>query len=126
MSSHSDAKRTAPNPADSRVLVAVINNRRDFDIAREQGWYRIPVKRAPRRIGADYLALYQTAAFGDEKWAVRYYAPIRRYRLLTRAELLPDEPAHPRAADRYYKIEIGPLRSLPHPIPSRRFRFRRR
>jgi len=34
------------HPAD-RVLVAVMNNRRDFEIARDEGWYRIPVKHAP-------------------------------------------------------------------------------
>jgi UV DNA damage endonuclease len=104
------------------VLVAVMNNRRDFEVARDRGWYRIPLKRAPRQVGADYLALYQTKAFGPEKWTVNYYAPIRRYRIVTRAELLPEEADHPRAQDRYYKVEIGPLQRLPRPIPSRRLR----
>jgi hypothetical protein len=105
-----------------RVLVAVMNDRRDFDIARHEGWYRIPLKRAPSRVGADYLAFYQTKAFGDEKWAINYYASTRRYRLVTRAELLPEETDHPRAAEPYYKVEIGPLQCLPRPIPSRRLR----
>jgi len=105
-----------------RVLVAVMNDRRDFDIARHEGWYRIPLKRAPSRVGADYLAFYQTKAFGDEKWAIKYYASTRRYRLVTRAELLPEETDHPRAAEPYYKVEIGPLQCLPRPIPSRRLR----
>ena len=105
-----------------RVLVAVMNDRRDFEIARHEGWYRIPLKRAPRRVGADYLAFYQTKAFDDEKWAVNYYAPTRRYRPVTRAELLPEEADHPRAAERYYKVEIGPLQRLPHSIPSKRLR----
>jgi hypothetical protein len=105
-----------------RVLVAVMNDRRDFEIARHQGWYRIPLKRAPSRVGADYLAFYQTKAFGDEKWAINYYASTRRYRLVTRAELLPEETDHPRAAEPYYKVEIGPLQCLPRPIPSRRLR----
>ena len=42
--------------------------------------------------------------------------------MLTRAELLPDEPDHPRAGDSYYKIEIGPLQPLPRPVPSRALR----
>jgi len=105
-----------------RVLVAVMNDRRDLEIARHEGWYRIPLKRAPRRVGAEYLAFYQTKAFDDEKWAVNYYAPIHRYRLVTRAELLPEEADHPRAAEPYYKVEIGPLQRLPHPIPSKRLR----
>ncbi len=33
---------------DSIVLIAILNNRRDFQIARDQHWYRIPVERAPR------------------------------------------------------------------------------
>jgi hypothetical protein len=105
-----------------RVLVAVMNDRRDFENARDEGWYRIPLKRAPRRVGADYLAFYQTKAFDNEKWAVNYYAPTRRYRLVTRAELLSEEADHPRAAEQYYKVEIGPLQRLSRPIPSKRLR----
>jgi hypothetical protein len=105
------------------VLVAVVNNRRDWAIACEQGWYRIPVKRAPRRVGADYLAFYLTGAFPDEqRHRISTYAPIRAYRLATRAALLPDETDHPRAQDSYFKIEIGPLRRLARPVISRRLR----
>jgi len=111
-----------PTEEDARVLVVIMNNLRDFDILRREGWYRIPVKKAPPRLGADYLAFYQTRVFGDEKWAVNYYAPVRRYRLVRRRELLPDEADHPRADDWYYKIEIGPLQKLPHPVPSRSLR----
>lgn len=107
---------------DAPVLVAVVNNATDFVRARDEGWYRIPVKRAPRRVAAEFLALYQTRAFGNEGCAVNYYAPVRRFHLLTRAELLPDEPDHPRAGDAYYKIEIGPLQPLPRPVPSRALR----
>ncbi|MFQ5859516.1 MAG: UV DNA damage repair endonuclease UvsE [Anaerolineae bacterium] len=105
-----------------RVLVAVVNNRRDFEIARDQGWYRIPLKRAPRQVAADYLAFYQTAAFGENKWAVNYITPVRRYHIARRRDLLPEEANHPRADDLYYKVEIGPLDRLAAPIPSRRLR----
>jgi len=105
-----------------RVLVAVVNNTRDFEIARTKGWYRIPLKRAPAQIGADYLAFYHTSAFEREKWSVRYYASVKGYRLVTRADLLPDEATHSRAGDKYYRIDIGPLQELPHPIPSRKLR----
>jgi len=109
--------------ADCPVLVVVMNNPHDMELARAAGWYRIPVKRAPHRLGADYLAFYQTGAFGeDERWRVRYYAPVRRVRRLRRRDLLPDEPDHPRANDEYYKFELGPLARLPRPIPSRRLR----
>jgi len=110
------------DPGKQRVLVAVMNNRRDFEIARTQGWYRIPVVTAPAQIAAEYLALYFTKAFGSEKWSIRYYAPIRRFCIVRRQDLLPQEPGHPRAQRQYYKIEIGPLQPLPQPIPSRRLR----
>lgn len=105
-----------------RVLVVVLNSLRDLEVAREEGWYRIPLKRAPTRVGADYLAFYQTGVFGEERWAVNYYAPVRRYRIVCRGILLPEEPDHPRADDLYYRIEIGPLRRLPRAIRSRRLR----
>ena len=113
---------TAPEEA-TPVLVAVVNNPRDLEIARSEGWYRVPVGRAPRRLGADYLAFYQTGAFGeDERWRVSVYAPVRRVRRVRRRDLLPAEPDHPRADDEYYKFELGHLARLPRPIPSRRLR----
>jgi very-short-patch-repair endonuclease len=117
----SDELEQPPDPA-APVLVAVLNNPRDLAIARDQGWYRIPVQRAPRRVAAEYLAFYQTRAFGAEGCAVNYLAPVRRFRIASRAELLPDEPDHPRAAEQYYKLEIGPLEQLSQPIPSRSLR----
>ena len=111
-----------PDPEARRrtVLVAVVNNVADLQRAAAQGWYRIPQRRAPRRIGADYLAFYQTGAFKaqEEAQTVTYYAPTRRYQLLTRRELLPEEANHPRADDFYFRIELGPLQRLATPIPS--------
>ena len=102
------------------VLVAVLNNHADLRRVREEGWYRIPQRRAPRRIGADYLAFYQTGAFAGEPEAqsVTYFAPTQRYRLLTRGELLPNEANHARAGDFYFRIDIGPLKRLVRPVPS--------
>jgi hypothetical protein len=104
------------------VLVAVMNSKRDLEIARVLGWYRIPLAKAPKTVNVDYLAFYQTARFGDEKWAINYYAPVRGHELTTRAQLLHGEPEHPRAAEEYYKIQIGPLERLPTPVPSRKWR----
>lgn len=106
----------------SRVLVAVMNSHRDYEIALERGWYRIPYERAPSRVGADYLAFYQTSVFHEERWAVNYYATITRYHVVSRRSLLPDEPEHPRADALYYRIDIGPLLRLSPPIPSQRLR----
>ena len=50
--------------------------------------HRIPLKTAPKTVGVDWLAFYQTAKFGAEKWAINYVAPVRGHELTTRAELL--------------------------------------
>jgi hypothetical protein len=104
------------------VLVAVMNKPRDLQIARLFGWYRIPLQTAPKTVRVDWLAFYQTKAFGDERWSVRHVAAVRGFELVTRAELLRDEPDHLRADEPYYKLQIGPLQELPRPIPSRRWR----
>lgn len=98
------------------ILVGVIKDPRDLEIARLLGWYRIPLRSAPKVVAVDYLAFYQTAAFGDEKWSIRWVAPVRGHELATRRELLRDEPDHPQANQEYYKIQLGPLVRLPQPI----------
>jgi hypothetical protein len=104
------------------VLVAVVNNPRDLEIARLLGWYRIPLRTAPKVIGVDYLAFYQTGAFGDEKWRIQYIAAVRGHELTTRAELLKTEPDHPRAKEEYYKVQLGALERLPQPIMAETWR----
>jgi len=104
------------------VLVAILSHQRDLDIARLLGWYRIPLRSAPKTIAVDWLAFYQTAAFGADKWAINYAAPVRGYELQTRVELLHSEPDHPRANEPYYRIQLGTLERLPHPIPARHWR----
>jgi hypothetical protein len=105
-----------------RVLVAVITRLRDWETVRNAHWYRIPLARAPQRIGAEYLAFYHTGAFADLRWSIAYYAPIERYHLMRRHDLLPDEPDHPRAEELYYRLELGPLVALPQPIFSAKLR----
>jgi hypothetical protein len=104
------------------VLVAVLKDKRDLEIARVLGWYRIPLKSAPKTVAVDYLALYQTAKFGEDRWAINYVAPVRGHELTTRAQLLRTQPNHPRANEQYYKIQIGPLERLERAIPSRAWR----
>ena len=104
------------------ILVVVMNNPRDMEIARLLGWYRIPLRSAPKVISVDYLAFYQTAAFGEEKWCIQYIAPVLGHELSTRLELLKDEADHPRAAQEYYKIQLGAIQRLPKPIPAESWR----
>ena len=105
-----------------RVLVVLANNLADWQRVRDEHWYRVPLSRAPERIAAQYLAFYHTRVFGPLRWSIHYYARIERFLVLPRHELLPAETDHPRADELYYKVELGPLRQIPRPIPSRRLR----
>jgi len=109
------------NPTDL-ILVAILPSPRDLEIARVLGWYRIPYKKAPKTVSVDHLAFYQTAQFGEEKWAINYTAPVLGHELTTRAELLRTEPDHPQANEQHFKIQIGPLERLPQSIPSLKWR----
>jgi len=106
--------------ADDVVLVALINQPRDLEIVRAEHWYRIPAKHAPAHFPqARYVAFYLTKAFGNIKWSICEYAPVRGHELVRRRDLFPDQPDHPRADDAYYKLQLGPLIALPCPIMSR-------
>ena len=115
---------TTSNYPSPEVLIGIMNNQRDFEIARTQHWYRIPVKSADRYIRdieqMQYLAFYQTKIFKREAFAVNYYAEIERISVASRIELLPDEAGHQNAEVPYYKLEISPLERLSQPIPSKR------
>lgn len=110
----------------NEVLVAIINNVSDFDIAQNHNWYRIPVesveKWLKKRWPPRWLAFYQTKVFGNEKWAINYYAEIIDIRKVFRQHLFPDEPINKKSGTQYYQIFIEPLRRLPKPIFSRRLR----
>ncbi len=105
-----------PSPNDL-VLVCIIPQPRDLEIARVLGWYRIPLKHAPKVIYTDCLAFYQPSSFGREhRWKIEHVAQVRGVELTKRKELLRDEVPHPRAEDEYYKINLGDLVKLPNPI----------
>jgi hypothetical protein len=106
-----------PVPEESLILVGILPDQRDLEIARLLGWYRIPLKSAPKVVDVDFVAFYQTNAFGNEhRWKIENFCPVRGHELVTRAELFKDEPNHPRANEEYFKISLGPLEQLPRPI----------
>lgn len=107
---------------EDRVLVAYVPRPADFDIVREQGWYRIPADSAPKGLHAEIIAFYFGRHFGEDKWAIHYYAPRTGHELARRRDLLPDEPDHPRADALYYKVQLGPLVRRERPIVSLRWR----
>ncbi len=108
---------------ESPALVVVVSQPSDLARAEREHWYRIPLARAPKRIAAELLAFYLTGSFPpEERWSVRWIAPVHGYTIATRQELIPEEPNHPRAAELYFKITLGALRPLPRPIRSLRLR----
>src|SRR5512142_61291 len=98
------------------VLVCLLPTPRDLEIARLLGWYRIPLRTAPKVVAVDYLAFYQPSSFGEDGGRIQFAAPVRGHELTTRAELLKDEADHPHAQDEYYKIQLGGLERLSRPI----------
>ncbi len=106
----------------SLVLVCILPRPRDREIARLLGWYRIPLRTAPKVVAVDYLAFYQPASFGERGGRIEYVAEVLGHELTTRAELLRQEAHHPRAQEEYYKIQIGALERLPQPILAEKWR----
>jgi hypothetical protein len=104
------------------ILVCILSSPRDLEIARMLGWYRIPLRTAPKVVSVDYLAFYQSGAFGESGARIEVIAPVLGHELMTRRELLQDEPDHPRAGEEYFKIQIGPLEKLPRPILADKWR----
>jgi hypothetical protein len=98
------------------VLVCLIPSPRDLEIARLLGWYRIPLRSAPKVVAVDYLAFYQPSAFGERGGQIEFIAQVRGHELTTRGELLRDEKDHPRAHEEYFKIQLGRLEKLREPI----------
>jgi hypothetical protein len=104
------------------ILVAYLPSLRDLEIARVLGWYRIPLRSAPKVIAVDYIAFYQPSKFGENKWRIEYFARVNGHELVTRAELFTDQLDHPSAHEEYYKIQLGPVIRLPNPILAQKWR----
>lgn len=98
------------------ILVCIVPTPRDLEIARLLGWYRIPLRTSPKVVAVDYLAFYQTSAFGTRGGQIEFIAQVKGHELTTRGELLKDEADHPRAKEEYYKIQLGGLEKLSQPI----------
>jgi very-short-patch-repair endonuclease len=113
-------------PTQGKVLVAILNNRHDFNVAYEQNWYRIPVssvkKLLKHRWPPQWLAFYQTKIFGQEAHAINYFAQVIDIHKVYRWQLFPHESHNAKSSRRYYKLILQPLQRLPKPIFSRRLR----
>ena len=108
--------------ADDRVLVAYVPRPTDFTLIETESWYRIPQKFAPKGLYSEYIAFYFGRRFGDQKWAIHYFAENRGHELVRRIDLIPNEPNHKRAQDIYYRVQLGPLQKLERPVISLQWR----
>ncbi len=104
------------------ILVCLLPTPRDLEIARLLGWYRIPLRTAPKVVAVDYLAFYQPSAFGERGGQIEFIAQVHGHELTTRGELLKDEADHPRAREEYYKIQLGGLEKLKEPIRAEKWK----
>ncbi|MDT8405514.1 endonuclease domain-containing protein [Sulfuriflexus sp.] len=118
--------RASTSPANEQVLVAIMRDRLDFQIARVQHWYRIPVTSAHKWVGERWppawLAFYQTKIFGSEAYAVRYYSQVLHIHRKFRWQLFPEQPQDEKSQREYYQLMLSPLIQLPEPILSKRWR----
>jgi hypothetical protein len=102
------------------VLVAIINNETDLEIARHQHWYRIPVESVKKYLESywqpEWIAFYQTRKFGWVGCAIRYYAQVKSVEIVRRQDLFPEEIKSPKSEKQYYKLTLSSLEELPEPI----------
>lgn len=104
------------------MLVAILKNRADFGILMEQGWYRIPVRNAPKRWPPTWIAFYQPQHFKEDAYKVRYFGEVDNIDVLKRKDLFPNEILSERSEHNYYRIRIKHLEELDEPIKSLRWR----
>jgi very-short-patch-repair endonuclease len=113
-------------PSSEHVLVAIMNDRLDFEISQARHWYRIQITSAHRWVGKRWppawLAFYQTKVFGSEAYAVRYYSRVQHVHRKYRWQLFPDQPGDEKSKREYYRLVLSPLQQLPQPILSKRWR----
>ena len=109
------------HPAD-RVLVCVVNRKRDFDRLREEHWYRIPQRQMPDGINAEVLAFFFSRVFGELNGAVHTFARVTGVELAYRHWLLPSETEHVRAEDTYYRVSLASLERKHPPVVNDRHR----
>lgn len=101
---------------EDRVLVGVINRKRDLELVRDAHWYRIPQKQIPNGVNAEYLAFFLSRAFKERNGGVYYYAERQGLELAYRRDLLPGEANHKNANEVYYKVQLGALMEKVPPI----------
>ena len=102
---------------EQRVLIGVINRKKDLRFALDDGWYRIPQPRMAHGIYQEYIGLFVSGRLRKEKrGAVMYFARVGGVELATRRDLIPSEADHRRADNLYYRVSLVGLQPKIPPI----------
>lgn len=108
------------------LLVGIVNQVSDYDIIKNQFWYRIPVdsvdKMLKKRWPPDWIAFYYTAAIKKYPQMIIHYGKVFNITIDRRKELFPSEKQNDKTSKKYYNISFDEIRILPKPILSRRYR----
>lgn len=111
---------------DDLILIALLPSPADLAYA-QAGWYRLPESAAPTVLQqAKALAFYQPKSFGEAGLQIAWWGKITGMELTKRRDLLPDEPNHRRADERYWRVALAPLEARTPPLvaaKSRRLLF---
>jgi hypothetical protein len=102
--------------AEDRVLVGVVGRKRDVTLLRERSLYRIPVNAMPDGVQTDVLGFFLPSHLMHGKGGIYYYAVLRGVELQRRRDILPEEPNHPRANERYWLCQCSTVRPTNPPI----------
>lgn len=106
------------------VIVVIVRSRKDWEIVRTRHWYRLPVKHGPAEVTSPWIAFYLPRSFGADSHGIFCYAKVKTVSTVRRIDLLPGEPRHPRANERYFAISFEPPVRLARPlIPDKGRRF---
>lgn len=103
---------------DDRVLVGVINRKRDLDTLLKSKWYRIPQPAMQDGIYTEYVAFYLSGyaakKFGES--GIYYYGARKGVELAYRRDLLPAEANHKNADNVYYKVQFEAIDGKNPPV----------
>jgi very-short-patch-repair endonuclease len=110
--------RKRPASRKGEVLVAILKDRRDFQLLRDELWYRVPVQTCPKRWPPEWLAFYQPKVFGKEGMSIRYFGRVRAIRQVRRRDLFPHEIIDTKSDNEYFQIFLEKLETRSHPIVS--------
>ncbi len=106
-------------PAD--LIVCWLKYKNDLSILLNDGWYRIPLEKAPKNIfNVKYLAFYQSYVFGKNAYIIKHFGTIDKIQSLKRYELFPKEKTNVKSGLDYLKISMKDMNILEKPIVAKR------